>query len=73
MRFQSLRYDEPGLQEDHQEEGIGFPQAMMTSLIYNKSILYLQDVKTDRPYGTARTRPSGSVSVRSLWPDDDDH
>ena len=36
MRFQSLRYDEPGLQEDHQEEGLGFPQAMMTSLIYNK-------------------------------------
>ena len=36
MRFQSLRYDKPGLQEDRQEEGIGFPQAMMTSLIYNK-------------------------------------
>ena len=37
MRFQSLRYDEPGLQEDRQGGRLGFPQMRMKSLIYNKT------------------------------------
>ena len=66
MRFQSLRCDGPGLQEDRQEEGIGFPQAMMTSLIYNKINIVSAGCEDGPPIRNGPD-PSEWVSLRQVF------